>query len=133
MDIKTKPPAPALHFDRGIDSISHGSQSAGLPLGGTLAPSEVAHTPELDRLLARPTLRDIARQALRREVADKRLLTPAGYARALEADMALLAQRQADSRDSASAAIYGAALDELRHHTDLRTLLGLYRGALLIV
>lgn len=119
-----------IRFERGIEHISHSSQgSPMLPDTALLPPSDTATTPELDRLLARPNLRDYVSAALRPAISDKALLTPSGFQQALYDAITLLRQ-QAATAEPMHAAVLEGGLRELGTQTELRELLALYRNAL---
>ncbi|WP_174999245.1 type III secretion apparatus assembly protein SctX [Rugamonas aquatica] len=120
-----------IKFERGIDRITHTRQNeTALPATTRLLPTDSASTAELDKLLARPNLRDYVFAALRPQIADKALLTPAGFQQALHDASALLQRSAAVAANPTEAAALERGWHQLGEQTDLRLLLTLYRNAL---
>ena len=119
-----------LSFDRGLDRVVHeqGPRSS-LPEGLNIAPSEMPHPAELDRLLAMPNLDDYLQETLLPRLENKELLQPGTFRQALEGARDML--RQAAEADPEQARTLNRAARVLSEEADLRDLLQMYRSMLL--
>ncbi len=119
-------------LDRGIESISRASQPAvPLPDATHLAPAAQLSRPELDRLLLRPNLQDYIAEQLAPEIADRQLLTPQRFERALHAAVrSLRGFAEANGGRGEAAPALGKAARQRSEEANLRELLNMYLSAL---
>lgn len=123
---------PRFVFDRGIDRIVRRDESnaSSLPDSGHLLPPDARPSAELDKLLALPNLQDFVAADLQPQVLDGQILTPQGFQRALQAAIATLRNGQLTVPAARRPAL-AKALALLQHESELRSLVALYRNALL--
>ena len=119
-------------FDRGIDSIIYKTQvDAPLPEVSQLTPSDTISLPELEKLLALPTLGDFLAEALKPDIENKDLLTPQGFQRALEDALPALRQLAEEGKlGTETVSLINKAARILSEEANLRDLLNMYRSVL---
>lgn len=126
-------PLGHLAFDRGIDRITHAQQQElpSLPERAQAPPPDIGTQPQLESLLALPTLDDTLTAALRPQLARRDLLMPARFSEALQGALARLGaaaeQAQATPEDART---LNRALRLLKEEASLRELAQMYRSAL---
>ena len=127
-------PLGHLAFDRGIDRITHAQQQdlPALPERAQAPPPDVSTQPQLESLLALPTLDDTLTAALRPQLAQRDLLMPARFSEALQGALAQLgaAAEQAQQAAPEDARTLNRALRLLKEESSLRELAQMYRSAL---
>ncbi len=101
-----------------------------LPDAAHLPPADAAQSPELDRLLRRPNLQDYLAEQLQPEIADRQLLTPQHFERALRAAGQQLRAAAARREMQQIAPLLGKAARALAEESNLRELLSMYRSTL---
>lgn len=129
----------ALTFDRGISSITHARQGTltSLPEREQSPPSDMGSRPQLDALLALPTLDDALDAAVRPQLQNRDLLVPTRFRQALEGALDQLGQaaqtaQQAQPTDdnSDTTRTLNRAVRLLKEESALRDLVQMYRSAL---
>lgn len=132
----------ALTFDRGINSITHARQDTltSLPEREQAPPPDVGSRPQLDVLLALPTLDDVLDAAVRPVLENRDLLVPTHFQkelvdtlnRLLEAATQAHAEQKTPSADdnSDTTRTLNRAARLLKEESDLRDLLQMYRSTL---
>lgn len=121
-------------FERGIDSITFkaGEATLGLPEQRELSPAEQAQRPQLDQLLALPTLDDYLEQSIRPELAERDLLLPGQFRQALEGAIGTIAGHAGELQqaDPEAVKVLNRASRLLNEEVGLRDLLQMYRSVL---
>lgn len=135
----------SLNFDRGIDRITHAGRGtlAMLPEREQAPPPDTGTRPQLEALLALPTLDDVLNAAVRPQLQNRDLLVPTRFRQALEGALEHLGQAAQDAQDaqdmsaaqptderSSSARTLNRAVRLLKEESALRDLLQMYRSAL---
>ncbi len=127
-------PLGHLAFDRGIDRITHARQQElpSLPEREQALPPDVGTQPQLESLLALPTLDDALNAALRPQLAQRDLLMPARFRDALQGALERLgaAAEQAQAGAPEDARTLNRAVRLLKEESSLRELAQMYRSAL---
>lgn len=126
MEITSK----GITFDRGIDRIitTADTPQGHLPKDGRLAPSDGRVMPKLDQLLAAPTIADRLASELTPRMADRDMLLPDQFHRALSDAQSLLGKEMRNHPEHKAA--FQEALALLKEESDLRELVDMYRSAL---
>ena len=129
-----------MSFERGIDRITHARTGllTSLPEREQAPPPDVSTRPQLETLLALPTLNDALDTAVRPQLQNRDLLVPTRFRQALENTLEHL--EQAVQQASAKPAADGSSEDTtrtlnravrlLKEESALRDLLQMYRSAL---
>ena len=118
-------------LDRGIDSISRSTRpEVPLPDAAHLPPAAQLSRPELDRLLWQPNLQDYLAEQLQPQIADRQLLTPQRFERALRAAVARLRDLAAREGHAGRNPLLRKAAQALAEEANLRELLSMYRSTL---
>ena len=121
-------------FDRGIDRITFksGETLQGLPPQRELTPADHAERPRLERLLALPQLDAFLDEAVRPELADRELLLPTRFRKALDGARGALAQaaQARQESDPAAARTLNRAVRLLGDEAGLHDLIAMYRSVL---
>lgn len=137
----TNIPLSHLAFERGIERITHARQDSQLelPAREQAPPPDAGTQPQLEALLALPTLDDTLDAALRPQLANRQLLVPTHFRQALDDALQGLSQAaqaaaDATNADGASgsdtARVLNRAVRLLKEESALRELLQMYRSAL---
>lgn len=128
-----------LSFDRGIDRIIHASEgkAGALPEREQAQPPDMAARPQLETLLALPTLDDALDAAVRPQLHNRDLLVPARFRQALDQTLERLGQAAQQAQEarptddgSDTARTLNRAVRLLKEESALRDLLQMYRSAL---
>ncbi|GAB2734976.1 hypothetical protein GCM10027019_13010 [Melaminivora jejuensis] len=142
----TNIPLSHLAFERGIERITHARQDSQLelPAREQAPPPDAGTQPQLEALLALPTLDDTLDAALRPQLANRQLLVPTHFRQALDDALQGLSQAAQAAADATNADVTNAdgasgsdtarvlnrAVRLLKEESALRELLQMYRSAL---
>ncbi|MBH1965479.1 MAG: hypothetical protein I8H77_14135 [Comamonadaceae bacterium] len=131
---------PHITFDRGIDQVTYvrSGETQSLPMRREEAPSELGGRPQLDSLLALPTLDDGLEEAIRPQLADRELMVPSRFHAVLDSLHTALSQRIDGNAGGAADEFMSPekkrdlkrALTVLGGAQDLRGLVQMYRSVL---
>ncbi|MFD0669003.1 hypothetical protein ACT80S_14880 [Ramlibacter sp. MAHUQ-53] len=121
-------------FERGIDQITfrRNEGAQGLPDRHHLIPADQASRPQLERLLARPTLDSLVEDAITPDIEDPELLLPARFRGVLKNTLATLRRRSEKEKDprSRNARALARAAGLLAEEDELRDLAQMYLSTL---
>ncbi len=121
-------------FERGIDRITFRAKEGaqGLPDLHHLIPAEQSHRPQLDRLLARPTLDTLVDDAITPDIDDPELLLPSRFRGAPKGTLRSLRRRAEKEKDprSRNARALSRAAGLLAEEDELRDLAQMYLSTL---
>lgn len=130
---------PHLAFDRGIDRVTYARQGEthSLPQRQEGSPSELGGRPQLETLLAQPTLDEILEDAVRPRLENRDLLVPSRFQSMLDRVHAALSE-EADGDPGDTGApmlpekkrVLQRAVRLLNSERDLRGLVQMYRSVL---
>ena len=125
MDIRS----PIYALNRGLDLIVDGEPLAGLlPQQQRIAPSELGHVPELQRLLAQANYDELLDGLIRPAVSDHQLLSPTSFKAELDGAEAQL--RAAANEQPDAARVLNRCARLLADQRALCELMTQYRNAL---
>ncbi len=127
---------PHLAFDRGIDRVTYARRddTQSLPRRQEGPPSELGGRPQLETLLAQPTLEGLLEELIRPQLVCRDLLVPGRFQTELERAQSTLAE-MAKNEEGAHASpekkrILQRAAKLLASERDLRSLVQMYRSVL---
>ncbi len=130
---------PHLAFDKGIDRITYARQgeTQSLPRRQEAAPSDLGTRPQLDALLAQPTLEDFLEKAIRPQLRNPELMVPSRFQSVLDSVHSRLAEslKGAEGRDKTpwsadEQRVLQRAVRLLSSERDLRDMVQMYRSVL---
>ncbi|WP_028605269.1 hypothetical protein [Ottowia thiooxydans] len=128
-----------IAFDRGIDQVTYArlGESQSLPQRREEAPSELGGRPQLESLLAQPTLDGMLEEAIRPRLENRDLLVPSRFQAALDSVHAAISEKA--ENNPAGTDQFGSpeerrvlqrAVRLLSNERDLRGLVQMYRSVL---
>ncbi|MET4580348.1 hypothetical protein [Ottowia thiooxydans] len=130
---------PHIAFDRGIDLVTfvRSGETQGLPQRREEAPSELGGRPQLESLLAQPTLEDFLEEAIRPRLENRDLLVPSRFQTALDGVHAALSAKCQDEPNRSDETlspedkrVMQRAVRLLGTERDMRGLVQMYRSVL---
>lgn len=130
---------PHIAFDRGIDLVTYvrSGETQGLPQRREEAPSELGGRPQLEGLLAQPSLEDFLEEAIRPRLENRDLLVPSRFQVALESVHAALTAKTQDEPSGTEEPmspeekrVLQRAVRLLGTERDMRGLVQMYRSVL---
>lgn len=128
----------SLSFDRGIDRVTYARREdmPSLPQRQESAPSDAAGRPQVDALLAMPTLDDALEGSIRPELEHRELMTPTHFRQGLDGiQLTLRAAAQQlqgsdNKQDTEQLRVLNRATRLLNEECQLRDLVQMYRSVL---
>ena len=129
---------PSLAFDRGIDRVTYARRedTPSLPQREESAPSDVGGRPQVESLLALPTLDDALEDGIRPQLEHRELMTPGHFRQGLDSvlrtlrDTAQRLQSPGDGKDTEQLRVLNRATRLLSEECQLRDLVQMYRSVL---
>ncbi|WP_423455457.1 hypothetical protein [Ottowia sp. VDI28] len=129
---------PHLAFDRGIDRVTYArrGETHHLPLRQEGPPSELGGRPQLEMLLAQPTLDEFLEDAIRPKLENRDLLVPSRFQSVLDSLYAALSEQIDENQKSPQSMpperkrVLQRVVRLLRRERDLRGLVQMYRSVL---
>ncbi|QXL83610.1 hypothetical protein [Comamonas sp. NLF-1-9] len=128
----------SLAFDRGIDRVTYARREdmPSLPQRQESAPADVAARPQVEALLALPTLDDSLESSIRPEMEHRELMTPTRFRQGLEGiqvslrEAAARLQGSESKHDAEQLRVLNRATRLLNEECQLRDLVQMYRSVL---
>lgn len=129
---------PSLAFDRGIDRITYARQgdTPSLPQRQDSAPTDIEGRPQIDALLAQPTLDDALQAHIRPDLQHRELMSPVHFRQELNGvadrlrDAAARLQGAAGEQGADQLRVLNRATRLLNEECQLRDLVQMYRSVL---